>query len=209
MTGVRRHVTDVTLFFVTDNVSWLLVLLQLPTDPSRHRVAVWRELRKGGAVPVSQGAWAIPDAPAFHPSLERAEELAHAGGGTFAVIEATPRSEAGLALIRDAFVSARLDEWNEFEADCGKYEAEIDNEVRKKKFTFGELEEEEQSLDRLRRWHRDLKKRDILALPEAEAAERRLRHCEDVLADYAEMVYETMRGNSPASAGTTDPDSAG
>jgi hypothetical protein len=165
---------------------------------------VWRELRKGGAVPVSPGAWAIPGAPAFEASLQRAEELTRAGGGTFAIIDASPRSEAGHALIRDAFVAARRDEWAEFQADCGKYEEEIAREIAKQKFTFGELEEEEQSLDRLRRWFRDLKKRDILALPEAHSAEKRLRHCEEILTDYAELVYGAMRGHAPASILVTD-----
>ena len=185
-------------------MNWVLVFIQLPSAPSRHRVAVWRELRKGGAVPVSQGAWAIPDAPAFEASLQRAEELTRAGGGTFAIIDASPRTEAGHALIRDAFVAARRDEWAEFQADCGKYEEEIAREIAKRKFTFGELEEEEQSLDRLRRWFRDLKKRDILSLPEAHSAEKRLRHCEDILTDYAELVYEAMRGHAPASILATD-----
>ncbi len=184
---------------MTTDVKWVLVFVQLPSEPSRHRVAVWRELRKGGAVPVSQGAWAVPDAPAFRASLERAEVLTRAGGGVFALIDAAPRTESGQALIRDAFVAARLDEWNEFQADCGKFEDEIAREIAKQKFTFGELEEEEQSLDRLRRWYRDLKKRDLLELSEAEAAQKRLQQCSDALADYAELVYDAMRGHAPAS----------
>lgn len=200
--------TPVTLAGVTVEVKWVLVFVQLPSEPSRHRVAVWRELRKGGAVPVSQGAWAIPDAPAFAASLERAEELTRAGGGIFAVIDAAPRTASGRSLIRDAFVAARVDEWNEFQADCGKFEDEIAREIAKRKFTFGELEEEEQSLDRLRRWFRDLKRRDILALPEAEAAERRLKQSEDVLTGYADMVYEAMRGQAPASILPSDTEAA-
>lgn len=190
--------TEVTLATVTTGVNWVLVFVQLPSDPSRHRVAVWRELRKGGAVPVSQGAWAMPDAPAFQRSLDRAAELTRAGGGVFAVIDASPRTEEARALIQDAFVAARRDEWAEFDADCGKFEAEIAREIAKRKFTFGELEEEEQSLDRLRRWFRDLKRRDVLELPEADAAEGRLRHCEEVLAGYSELVYEAMSGRAPA-----------
>lgn len=196
--------TEITLIGVTGDVKWTLVFVQLPSEPSRHRVAVWRELRKGGAVPLSAGAWVVPDAPGFQASLERAEELARSGGGTFALIDAAPRTEEGRSLIRNAFVSARLDEWTEFQADCSKYEDEIARETAKQKFTFGELEEEEQGLDRLRRWYRDLKKRDVLGLPEADAAETRLRHCEEILEGYAEIVYQTMRGHAPASSHPTD-----
>lgn len=183
---------------MTSDIRWVLVLVQLPSEPSRHRVAVWRELRKAGAVPVSAGTWALPAGPAFQPALDRAAELTGNGAGIFAVIDASPRDEASTKLIHDAFAAARVDEWREFAADCGKFEAEIAREIAKAKFTFGELEEEEQSLDRLRRWFRDLKKRDVLALPEAIAAEEHLRTCESVLDGYAEQVYQVMRASTPA-----------
>jgi hypothetical protein len=194
---------------VTKSIRWVLVLVQLPSEPSRHRVAVWRELRKAGAVPVSPGTWALPAGPAFQPALDRAGELTRNGAGTFAVIDASPRDDASTNLIRDAFAAARIDEWTEFVADCGKFEAEIAREIAKAKFTFGELEEEEQSLDRLRRWFRDLKKRDVLALPEATAAEEHLRTCESVLEGYAEQVYQFMRATTPAIDTPPDPTETG
>jgi hypothetical protein len=174
------------------------VLIQLPSEPSRHRVAVWRELRKAGAVPVSPGTWALPAGPVFQPALERAGALTRNGGGIFAVIDASPRDEPSTNLIRDAFEAARVDEWTEFMADCGKFDAEIAREIARGKFTFGELEEEEQSLDRLRRWFRDLKKRDVLGLPEANTAEERLRQCGSLLDGYAERVYQVVHGSTPA-----------
>jgi hypothetical protein len=186
----------------SSSIAWLMVLAQVPSQPSRHRVAVWRELRRAGAVPISAGAWGLPDSAAVQPFLDRAAELCRRGGGTLAVMAVTPRDEESEQLIRSAYVAARLDEWAEFERDCGKYEAEIAKEVTQRKFTFGELEEEEQSLDRLRRWHRDLKRRDLLTLPEAAAAEQRLRACEQLLDDYAAQVYDAMRQLAPAT--TTD-----
>lgn len=183
---------------MTETIKWTLILIQLPKEPSKHRVGVWRELRKGGAVPVSPGTWALPAGPTFQPTLDRAAELCRAGGGTFAVIDAAPRDESATRLISDAFTNARVDEWNEFQADCGKFEAEIAREIAKEKFTFGELEEEEQSLTRLKTWFRDLKKRDILELPEAVEAAKRLQNCVDVLADYAERVYGAMHADAPA-----------
>ena len=188
------------------SVAWLMVLAQVPSQPSRHRVAVWRELRKAGAVPISAGAWAVPDTTAFHPYLERAAELCRRGGGTLAVLAVEPRDEESEALIRSAYLAARLDEWSEFDAECGRYEGEIAKEIAKRKFTFGELEEEEQSLERLRRWFQDLRRRDVLDLPQAAAAEARLRTCEELLDGYAAQVYDAMHQGAPASAGSTDGD---
>ncbi|MBB2997614.1 hypothetical protein E9229_003886 [Paeniglutamicibacter cryotolerans] len=99
-----------------------------------------------------------------------------------------------------AFQAVRVDEWTEFLANCGKFEDETAREVAKKKFTFAELEEEEQSLDRLRGWYRDLKKRDVLELPEAKAAEERLQACVIVLEQHAERVYAAVHSTSQRDA---------
>ena len=40
-------------------------------------------------------------------------------------------------------------EWAEFIDECAKYEAEIDREIAEQKLTLAELDEEEQSLERL------------------------------------------------------------
>ncbi|NVM98054.1 Chromate resistance protein ChrB [Arthrobacter sp. SDTb3-6] len=181
---------------MTQHKGWVLILPQIPSEPSRHRVAVWRQLRKAGAVPVSSGVWTLPAGPAFQADLDLAGELCRRGGGTLAVIDASPRDEASAAMLREAFTSVRQDEWAEFTADCGKFEAEIAKEIQKRKFTFAELEEEEQSLERLRRWYRDLKKRDVLELPEAKAAGGRLRDCTVVLDGYAERVYQAVHGTA-------------
>ncbi|NRG42644.1 chromate resistance protein ChrB [Rathayibacter sp. VKM Ac-2804] len=171
------------------DTAWLLLVPRIPAQPSRHRVAVWRELRRLGAVPAAAGMWAVPDLPAFSEGLTSIRELAARGDGGLTVFRATGHSDGDANDLRDVFTSARVDEWNEFVADCGKFDAEIDREFAKEKFTFGELEEEEQSLDRLRRWHRDLLRRDAFGQPEAQQATGRLTASTEKLATYSERVY--------------------
>ena len=57
-------------------VTWMLVLVRLAGEPSRYRVAVWRELRRVGAVPVTQGAWLMPVTPFFAAAERKVRELA-------------------------------------------------------------------------------------------------------------------------------------
>lgn len=170
-------------------LGWLLVIPKVPAEPSRHRVAVWRELRKIGAVPAASGAWTIPDLPVFADALPAVRTLAKKGGGTLAVLTATGKSEEDVAVLVEAFAAVRRDEWTEFVADCGKFSDEIDREIAKEKFTFGELEQEEQSLERLRRWHRDLQHRDALGLQEAKGATETLNFVTEKLAGYSERVF--------------------
>jgi hypothetical protein len=199
--GSKRtlSVTRATVKTVTsDNshpVSWTVLAVRVPAEPSRHRVAVWRELRRSGALSLGQGVWALPATPAFERGLERAVALIDRGGGNALLLDARGRDTAQSETLEALFTTAREDEWTEFLAECAKYEAELDRELAHEKFTLAELDEEEQSLERLRRWHRDLKLRDLFGAPSANAADRQLKHCQARLEDFAEHVYAVLHGH--------------
>lgn len=107
--------------------------------------------------------------------------------------------EASESRLRALFTEEREAEWAEFLGDCGKYEAELAGEVAKGKLTLAELDEEEHSLDRLRRWYRAIRGRDLFGAPGATAAELRLKECADALEHFAELVYQAREGTWPAS----------
>lgn len=171
---------------------WLVLVVRVPADPSRHRVAVWRELRRIGALSLGQGTWAVPDVPGFAGGVTRVIELARRGEGEVVVLDATGHTEQDGARLEALFTAERTEEWTEFLADCAKFDAEIDKEIRNHKLTMAELEEEEQSLERLRRWHRELKARDVFGAPTAAEADQRLKHCAERLADYTERVFHAL-----------------
>jgi hypothetical protein len=168
---------------------WILLIYRLPSEPSRHRVAVWRELRKVGAVPLQQATWALPVRRDFVEAASRVMELVELAGGQALVFDASPRGEGMAERLEVLFSAEREEEWAEFLAECAKFEAEIAKEVRIEKFTSAELDEEEQNLERLRRWFRDLRRRDVFISPSQELAERRLKECGELLEDFAERVF--------------------
>jgi DNA-binding transcriptional regulator PaaX len=170
-------------------VSWRVITYRLPAEPSRHRVAVWRELRRLGAVPLQQGTWAVPDGEPFEAGLAQVVEAIKAAGGQ-PVVLAVAGEQASAAQLEALFTAQREAEWGEFLSDCGKYEAELVSEVEKGKLTLAELDEEEQSLDRLRRWYRTIRARDLFGAPSVPVAERRLKECTEALEDFAEQVYQ-------------------
>lgn len=157
-------------------------------------MAVWRELRRIGALSLGQGSWAVPDVPVFAAGLARATELATRAEGEVVTLEAAGRTAADSRRLEELFAAARREDWTEFLADCGKFEAELAKEIRQAKFTLAELEEEEQSLERLRRWHRDLTARDVFGTPEAAQASQRLASCATACEDYAERVIAALHG---------------
>jgi ChrB-like protein len=170
-------------------VSWRVITYRLPAEPSRHRVAVWRELRRLGALGLQQGTWAVPDSEPFATALIQVIEAIKAAGGQPVVLTVADE-EASTVQLETLFTAQREAEWGEFLSDCGKYQAELVSEVAKGKLTLAELDEEEQSLDRLRRWYRTIRTRDLFGAPSAPVAERRLKECAEALEDFAEQVYQ-------------------
>jgi hypothetical protein len=174
-------------------VDWIILTYRLPAEPSRHRVAVWRELRRVGALSLQQATWAVPARPDFIAAVERAVVLVEGAGGEAMTLDASPRGEAMHASLEASFTAEREDEWREFLSECNKFDAEIDKEIKTRKFTSAELDEEEQNLDRLRRWFRELRGRDVFVAPSQEEAERQFKACNERLEDFAEQVYEHGR----------------
>lgn len=174
-------------------MSWRLISYRLPAEPSRHRVAIWRELRRLGAVSLQQGTWAVPPGEPFDAGLAQVASVISAAGGQ-PVVLVVADDETSVSALRDLFTAEREAEWAEFLSDCGKYEAELSAEIGKGKLTLAELDEEEHSLDRLRRWYRAIRGRDLFGAPSAQAAEQRLKECAEALEDFAGLVYQAREG---------------
>lgn len=170
-------------------MGWRVITYRLAADPSRHRVRIWRDLRKLGAVSLQQGTWALPAGEGFDAGLEQVVKAIQAAGGD-PVVLAVADDEASNAQLEALFTAQREAEWAEFVADCGKYEAELASEVAKGKLTLAELDEEEESLERLRRWYRAIRARDLFGAPTAPLAERRLKEVTEALEAFAGQVYQ-------------------
>ncbi len=171
------------------SMRWRLLTYRLEAEASRHRVGIWRELRKVGALSLQNATWAVPAGHGFDEALERAVGLIERANSKALLFEVAP-SEASAAILEELFSAEREAEWVEFVSECAKFDAEIASEVAKEKFTLAELDEEEQNLDRLRRWYREIRSRDIFGAPSAPLAERRLKECVEVLEEFANQVYD-------------------
>jgi hypothetical protein len=61
--------------------SWLLLLYSLPTNRNTERVAVWRRLKKMGAMPLKTSTYLLPDEPAQYEQFQwLAQQIRDYGG---------------------------------------------------------------------------------------------------------------------------------
>jgi hypothetical protein len=171
---------------------WTVLIVRVPSEPSRHRVAVWRELRRVGAVQLGQGSWALPDAPPFDGFVDKIVTLVGQHEGEVMALKSGAADEATAQRIRSLYDTARRAEWVEFASECEKCLAELEKEIRNEKFTLAELDEEEQNVDRLRRWHRELRSRDLFNSVDDDEILTRLDTCSATLERFTALVYTAV-----------------
>src|SRR5437899_9756134 len=86
--------------------SWLLLLYSLPTRQKTERVAVWRRLKKMGAVQIKTSTYLLPDETAQYEQFQwLAQQIRDYGGDSTLVraqeIEGLP-TEKVIAIFNDA-----------------------------------------------------------------------------------------------------------
>jgi Protein ChrB, N-terminal len=60
---------------------WVLLIYTLPREPSAPRVALWRKLKKLGALLTHDAAWTLPSTPATHEQVRWLTQEIREGGG--------------------------------------------------------------------------------------------------------------------------------
>jgi hypothetical protein len=177
---------------------WLLLLAQLPSSPSSARVALWRRLRGIGAAGVLNGAWVLPYGPAHAEFFEQLRATVHTQGGTaFVLTVSAPAPEVNETFVR-RFCADRSREYDEFGERGAAFLDEIGKETRAGKFTFAELEEGEQDLEKLARWLAKVQARDFFPDERRPQSEEMLERCRAVLDGFARAVYTAEGVQAPA-----------
>lgn len=169
--------------------NWLIISYNLPTEPSRHRVATWRALKRMGAINIQQSMWVLPHSQDNQAVLQKLAQDIGAAGGESILMESVFFREDDEKRIISLYNALRNEEYQEFTTECEKFLKEIQKEIAKKKFIYAEFEEEEAELEKLSSWYSRIAARDIHAASGAKAAREMVGKIEDALDGYQQMVY--------------------
>jgi len=175
-------------------VGWLLVTYRLPAERSSARVAVWREVRRSGALQLQKSLVAFPDTDDFRAGMTRVQAVVREVGGSAVALRAEPLDGEDAASLEAAWNEARAAEYTELTAECEKLVAEIDKEFAKKKFTLAELDEEEAELEKLRSWHERVRARDVHGADGASEAKGALDRATQAVSRFTEAVFDRTHG---------------
>jgi hypothetical protein len=180
-------------------MSWLLFLPQLPASPSTLRVMVWRRMRAAGALGLQNGVWLLPQKPDKKQFAE--ELLAHLQehGANSYIFEVSTLNPAIENDILEQFRADRDEEYIEFCERCDALLAEIDRETSQEKFTFAELEETEEDLQKLKNWLDKINARDFFGGKMRGEAMGKLGLCQTAHQNFAGKVYVFQGIDQPGS----------
>lgn len=182
-------------------MDWLLFLSQLPANPSSLRVNVWRKLRAAGALGLQNGVWVMPKLPEQAKFLEDLLSNIRSQDANGQIFTVTAMSKEIEMDILSRFSSDRDEEYAEFEERSLAFMAEINKETNNQKFTFAELEENEQDFQRLTKWLEKIQKRDFMSGESARKAEEIFELCRSALEAFSTKVYiHQLSGDTPFSS---------
>jgi hypothetical protein len=168
---------------------WLLLLAQLPSKPSSARVALWRRLRAIGATTMVNGAWVLPETASHTAFFDRLRDTILQQGGTGFVLK-IPDSPAKVdETIVLRFRADRSREYDEFAERCSAFLDEVGKETGVGKYTFAELEEGEQDLDKLARWLKKIQARDFFPDERRQQSAAMMARCRGALDEFSQAVY--------------------
>jgi hypothetical protein len=175
--------------------SWLVVLYDVPAEPSKFKVRLWRDFKRMGAIYPQMSICIIPDDKENRKNLERMENLIKKDGRLMKIHGRATENDQNRIL--HIFRVERDKQYDEILEECHEYIDEINLNIKNKKTTQEEVEEMEEVLDDLKRWFTRIKSIDWVARPaSAIRVEKSLVECRDLLHKFTELSHPKKSNRS-------------
>jgi hypothetical protein len=174
-----------------------MLTYRMPPKPTASRVAVWRALKKSGAVYVQDSVCVLPDTAALRRELAPVLARIDSAEGRYHLLplrQAAPEEQQKLI---DLFLEQSAQHYREIIENCEvNFVKEIEFEVFRRNFTYEEAEEIRMEFEKIVTWFDRVSARDWFGAPDRVEAARWIRHCETLLEDFETKVFH---GHAPHS----------
>ena len=149
---------------VKNKQTWLLLLVRLPATHKAERVAIWRKLRKTGALQIQTSTYLLPDQPSCYETFQWLTQQIRDAGGDATLIRARQIEGLSNEKLIAIFNTARAKEYAALRQLAGSI-AERRNEKSNSAGRF----------DRVRRQFHGIRQTDFFNCPRAQDIETLLR----------------------------------
>jgi hypothetical protein len=139
---------------VKQNLAWLLLLVRLPATHSVQRVAIWRKLRKSGAIQIHTSTYVLPDDPPRYETFQWLTQHIRDAGGDATLVRAREIEGFSNAKLIELFNAARAKEY-----------ASLREMLRTLTATASRTSKLGGKLDRIRKQFREIREADFFDSP--------------------------------------------
>jgi hypothetical protein len=185
---MRKHARAAIMRSPTRFVTFVY---RMPTKPTSARVAVWRQLKKMGAVYLQQSVCVFPDTPSIRRELQPILNKLESSGGSFHLLTLGRLSAEEREKLISEFREQTAKHYQEIIENCEvNFQKEIEFETFRKNFTYEEAEEIRIEFEKIVNWYERVSVRDWFGAPNREDAREWLARCERLLEGFEERVFE-------------------
>ena len=182
---------------------FLLLTYRMPAKPTAGRVAVWRMLKKMGAVYLQDSVCVVPDSAALRRELAPVLERIDGGGGRYHMLPLRKLPPEEEQKVVDLFVEQASQHYQEIVENCEvNFVKEIEFERFRKNFTYEEAEEIRMEFEKIGTWFERVQERDFFGAPNRDDARKWLRRCEKLLEEFEATVFEVNATDTDTPPGT-------
>jgi len=150
---------------VKTKLNWLLLLVRLPATHKAERVAIWRKLRKTGAIQIQTSTYLLPDQPSCYETFQWLTQQIRDAGGDATLVRVRQIEGLSNEKLMAMFNAARTKEYAALRQLVGS----ITDRRNRKSNSAGRL-------DRIRKQFHDIQQTDFFECPRAQGVETLLRN---------------------------------
>jgi len=179
---------------------FLQLIYRMPTKPTAGRVAVWRSLKKAGAVYLQDSACVLPDTDAIRAELDPVLRRIDESDGSYHLLPLAKLPEEEDAKLVQLFVDQTTKHYAEIVEDCEvNFVKEIEFENFRQNYTYEEAEEIRMEFEKICTWFERVQERDWFGAPNQGEVREWLRRCEALLEEFEAKVFELQGGHGDVS----------
>ncbi|MEM0226037.1 MAG: hypothetical protein QXF46_04115 [Thermofilaceae archaeon] len=170
----------------------LIILYEVPEEPSRFKVRIWRKLRGLGGVYPRLSLCLLPDTREVREALEGVvrEIREH---GTAIVLEGRAAGGEDALQLRSVLAALKEREYREILEECDEFLNEIRENIEKGNVTQEEAEELEEILEALEKWYQQVRSTDWIGVQAGSEVEKKLKECEKALEEFTSLCLRNLK----------------
>lgn len=170
---------------------FVLLVYRVPAKPTAARVAIWRQLKKIGAIYLQQSICVFPDFAPIRKELAPILERISGGKGEYHLLPLRALDANESTKLIQQFQEQTSNHYMEIIENCEvNFTKEIEFETFRRNFTYEEAEEIRAEFEKICAWYERVVKRDWFGAPNQPKAKEWLDRCEAMLEEFEGKVFE-------------------